>query len=342
MFDTELGVGRRAFVRGAGATLGAGTLGVGTASADGGGGERGGSERPKDKREEGCRERGEPMIIAHRGFAGQFPENTVGAVRAASGVGPRGVPDAQTADVVEIDVVPTADGTVVAFHDSKLSARDGGERGLTDLDGYVWDRPWSEVREAEVQRSGETVPSLERVLDAIPPRVGVNVEFKNPGTADVRFAESLSGADLEAGKERWRSFAEDVLAATDGVENPILVSSFYEAALAVVRELDPSIPLGTLFWDSVETGLEITRKYDTEAIHPPYNMVRDTPFFGDEYYVSGPFADVDLVSVAHDEGRAVNAYTLGTWYQAERLTAAGVDGLICDYPGLRWSGGEDD
>ena len=67
------------------------------------------------------------MIIAHRGFAGQFPENTVGAVRAASGVGPRGVPDAWAADVIEIDAVPTADGTVVAFHDSELSGRDGGE-----------------------------------------------------------------------------------------------------------------------------------------------------------------------------------------------------------------------
>ena len=336
MFDSDLGVGRRTFVKGAGATIGAGALGVGSASAEDGGGD-GGRGRDEGKRKEGCPERGNPMMIAHRGFAGQFPENTVGAVRAASGVGPGGVPDGQAADMIEIDVVPTADGTVVVFHDSKLSSRDGGERGLTNLDGYVWERPWSEVREAEVQRSGETVPSLEATLEAIPSHVGVNVELKNPGTSDVKFAESLSGDALESAKDRWRPFVDRVLAVTENVDHDLLFSSFYEGALAATRDLDPSIPLGTLFWDSVETGLEITRKYDAEAVHPPYNMVRGTPFFGDEYYVSGPFADADLVSVAHEEGRAVNAYTVGTWYQAERLTAAGVDGLICDYPGLLWS-----
>ena len=275
------------------------------------------------------------MIIAHRGFAGRFPENTVGAVRAASGVGPRGVAEGHAADVIEVDVLPTSDGTVVAFHDSKLSSR-GGERGLTDLDGYVWERPWHEVREAEVLGSGETVPSLDQILDAIPPHVGVNVEFKNPGTADVAFAEKLSDDALAAGKGRWRPFAEDVLDVADDHDHDVLVSSFYEAALAVVRDLDPSIPLGTLFWDSVETGLEIAREHDTEAIHPPYNAVKGTPFFGDESPLPGPFADVNLVAVARDEGRAVNAWTVGTWHQADRLAAAGVDGLICDYPGLRW------
>jgi glycerophosphoryl diester phosphodiesterase len=63
-------------------------------------------------------------------------------------------------------------------------------------------------------------------------------------------------------------------------------------------------------------------------------MVSGTPFYEDQYYVSGPFADVDLVEVAHAEGREVNVYTLATWYQAKELAAAGVDGLIADYPNL--------
>lgn len=44
--------------------------------------------------------------------------------------------------------------------------------------------------------------------------------------------------------------------------------------------------------------------------------------------------DTDLLEIAHEEGREVNVYTLTTWYQAEQLAAAGVDGLVSDHPGL--------
>ena len=283
-----------------------------------------------DERDETMNERDEtPTVIDHRGFAGMYPENTVGAVEMAAKQGPQG-----GAEMVEIDVVPTADGDVVVFHDDRLSSRDGGERGLTDTDGVVWETSTDVVTSAEVLDSGETVPLLSEVFDALPSSVGVNVEFKNPGSFDVRFAENLSGDALETQKDIWRPFTEDVLAIADEYENDVLVSSFYEAAIATVREADPSIPVAFLFWDDIEAGLDITRTYDCEALHPPYNLVKGTPFFGDEYYTSGPYADVDLVEVAHEEGRAVNVWTIGTWYQAQELTKAGVDGLIADYPGL--------
>ncbi|MCO8246549.1 glycerophosphodiester phosphodiesterase family protein [Haladaptatus sp. AB643] len=35
-----------------------------------------------------------------------------------------------------------------------------------------------------------------------------------------------------------------------------------------------------------------------------------------------------------DEGREVNVYTFDTWYQAEQLAEAGVDGVIVNYPNL--------
>ena len=263
-------------------------------------------------------------VIAHRGFAGVYPENTVGAVRLS----------ADSADMIEIDIMPTAEGDVVVFHDERLSSRDGGERGLTDTSGVVWETSTEEVLTAEVLESGETVPLLRDVMDAIPTDVGVNIEFKNPGSFDLRFADALCKEELERQKDIWRPFTEDALTIASEYEHTILVSSFYEAALATVRAFDPSIPVAFLFWDSIEEGLTVTRRYDCEAVHPPYNMIQDTPFFEDEYYTKGPFADVDLVAIAHDENRAVNAFTLDTWYQAEQLTAAGVDGLIANYPSL--------
>ncbi len=289
---------------------------------------------------------GDVALIAHRGFAGLYPENTVGAVRNASRGGASNAAANRRADMIEIDVLPCGgvphrgeDFEVVVFHDHKLAKRDGGERGLTDAPNqYVWETDCETVQNAEVLESGETVPTLSAVLEAIPPSVGVNIEFKNPGDPDIRFAEKLSGQELEERKDVWRPFTRRVLDVAGQYDNDILVSSFLEAALATVREVDSSVPLGTLFWDSISTGLEITETYDCEAVHPPYNMVMDTPFFNDEYYLeAGSFEEIDLVERAHEDGRAVNTWTITTWYQAEQLVDAGVDGVIANYPGvLNW------
>ncbi|MFC7196728.1 glycerophosphodiester phosphodiesterase [Halosimplex aquaticum] len=236
--------------------------------------------------------------------------------------------------------MPTGDGDVVVFHDDRLAGRDGGERGLTDAEGLVWETDTETVTDAEVLQSGETVPLLSAVLGAIPRHVGVNVELKNPGSSDLRFAANLSGSDLETQSEIWRPFVNDVLDVVDDYHNDFLFSSFYEAALATTREAS-EYPVAPLLWDSVEDGLAIAEEYDAEAIHPPYNMVQGTPFYADEYYTEGSeWADTDLLAEAHDAGRDVNVYTVGTWYQAERLSAAGVDGLIADYPGLLRFGAE--
>ena len=313
---------RRAFVLGAGATAAGATLGVTPATA-----------REAERSERGGGE-DSPDIIAHRGYAGVYPENTVGAVTAASRGGNSDAAVTRGADVIEIDVVPTGDGDVVVFHDSRLAERDGGERGLTDTSGVIWEQPTEVVRDAEVFESGETVPLLTEVMDTIPSSVAVNVEFKNPGSFDLEFAANLEGDDLETQKDVWRPFTQDVLAVVDEYQNDILVSSFYEAALATVRELS-ELPVAPLLWDSIEDGLDIARTYDAESIHPPYNMIQGTPFYADPYYTEGSeWADIDLLEVAHEEGRDVNVFTLATWYQAEQLASAGVDGLIADYPGL--------
>ncbi|MDS0259739.1 glycerophosphodiester phosphodiesterase [Haloarcula sp. S1CR25-12] len=314
-------IDRRSFVRGTGATLaGAGLDTTGAA--------RGRSESASGKSDDA--DWTDVNVIAHRGFAGRYPENTVGAVEAASTGGASKRSVSPRAEMIEIDVLPTADGTVVVFHDDDLAGRDGGTRGLTDTSGIVWETDTETVTSATVLGTDETVPTLTEVLDAIPPSVGVNVEFKNPGSDDLEFATELSDDALAAQTDLWRPFTESVLDILGEYDNEILVSSFHEAAIATVREQDPSIPVAFLFWDDVRTGLDITRKYDCEALNVPRNMVQGTPFFDDESYAD----DVDIVEVAHEAGRELNTYTVTTWYQAQQLADAGVDGIIADYPGL--------
>ena len=266
----------------------------------------------------------DPTLIAHRGFAGENPENTVAAAEAAAG---RDVPSPRRADLVEVDVVPTADGDVVVFHDDRLAGRAGGALGLTDAEGVVWETGTATVTDAEVLGSDETVPLLEELLAAVPANVGVNVELKNPGRADLRPGEKLSGEELADRAAVWRPFVERVVEVLDDHDNAILLSSFCEAALAASREIS-SYPVAPILSGSVDDGLAIAREHDAEAVHPAIDLVRGTPF------ADAGTKDIDLVETAHAEGRDVNVWTVETWYEARWLAAVGVDGIIADYAGL--------
>jgi len=318
-------VSRRTFVKAAGTTLGASALGgVGAGGGTGGTDDDTGSGTNAERTSE-------PIEIAHRGFAGIYPENTIRAMEGAAQLG---------ADAIEIDLVPCGDGEIVVFHDDRLSERNDG--GLTDTDGVIWETDCETVLDAEVYETGETIPTFEAVMDAIPPEIGVVLEFKNPGSFDIRPNENLEGGALETQKDRWRPFARDVLDVVSGYDNELLAAASREAAIATVHELDPAIPTAFFFSDSIETGLDIVHAYDCEVIFPPINMIQGTPLFeSPDYYVEEPdFADVDLVEVAREEGRELYVFTLSSGYEADQLRMAGVDGILTDYPGLFGYGGE--
>lgn len=264
-----------------------------------------------------------PTVVAHRGFAGVNPENTLPAVQRACAAG---------ADVVEVDVMPCADGDVVVFHDP-TPARVTDAPGPS-ADRPVWETPRSELRDLDVLGTGEPVPLLAEVLDVVPPDVGLNVEFKNPGSEALRFAERLPEGAVADQRDVWLPFAERVFEVLSGSDHDVLVSSFYEGALAAVREAAPDIPLAAVVWDSVEDGMAVARRYDCEALHVPRNMVAGTAMSGSEY-AGGPYEGADVVAAAREEGRSVTAWTVETWHQAAELERAGVDGIIADYPNLR-------
>ena len=261
----------------------------------------------------------ECTLVAHRGFAGEHPENTVAAFEAAS----------RQADLIELDVVATADSDVVVFHDDDLAGRDGGTHGLTDAAGLVRETDTATVTRAEVLESGETVPRLSAALEAIPPTVGVNVELKNPGRSDLRVAERLDPDALSDRTDVWRPFVTRVIETLEEYDHEVLCSSFCEGALAATREVS-SYPIAPICWGAVEDGLAIAERHDAAAIHPPIELIEGTPFT--DASVVG--AEPGLVERAHAADRAVNVWTVTTWYEATQLAAAGVDGLISDYAGV--------
>ncbi len=138
-----------------------------------------------------------PLAFAHRGGAGDWPENTMPAFEHAVGLG---------YTYVETDVHTTADGVLVAFHDDQLDR-------VTDRTGAIADLPWSEVAAAVVGGSGR-VPLLEDILGAFPD-VRVNIDPK----AD-RAVEPLA----------------EVILRTGSVDR-VCVGAFSDKRLARLREL---------------------------------------------------------------------------------------------------------
>ncbi|SDR35151.1 glycerophosphodiester phosphodiesterase [Natronobacterium texcoconense] len=270
----------------------------------------------------------DPDVIAHRGYAGVTPENTVRAIREAAARD-------ETA-MIEIDVQPAACGTPVVVHDSRLEGtHDRGGRPLTDTEGVVWETPLEEITSARVMGTDETVPTLAAVLEAIPESVGCNVELKNPGTDDLRFGESLPADAHDDRRDVWQPFVERALEVCTPFDGELLFSSFCEGALAALREVTPRYATAVLVWDDLEAGLEIARRYDCEAIHPPRNAIVGTDLSRTEYAgLPAGKPEIDVLEEAHADGRTVNVWTVERWSQYDDLASAGVDGIIAEYPGL--------
>ncbi|QPV62122.1 glycerophosphodiester phosphodiesterase [Halosimplex litoreum] len=106
--------------------------------------------------------------IAHRGFAGANPENTVAAVEAA----------AARADGVEVDVRRCGSGELVVHHDGTVDR-------TTDGSGPIADHTAEELAALSVEGTGQGVPTFEEVVAAVPDGTTLHAELKERGTGEA-------------------------------------------------------------------------------------------------------------------------------------------------------------
>ena len=96
-----------------------------------------------------------PLLIAHRGFSGVYPQNTIPAFEAAAEAGFWGM---------ECDIHTTKDGRWVVIHDEEIS-------NLTNGEGFVSDYTFDELMEIQMDSGNGIenygtldIPSLEQYL----------------------------------------------------------------------------------------------------------------------------------------------------------------------------------
>ena len=66
---------------------------------------------------------GRPMVMSHRAGGNEAPENTLAALRHAEKAG---------SIVMQMDILPTADGTPVVFHDINLKRATGVDEDIRE------------------------------------------------------------------------------------------------------------------------------------------------------------------------------------------------------------------
>jgi len=147
---------------------------------------------------------------------------------------------------------------------------------------------------------GESMPTLDEVLDRFGEQIPFNLELKRGGTGEYAGLEALALAAVER----------------RGLLERTLFSSFYDGVLARLREQSRAARIGFLLSPrDPDRPLERAQAVGAEAINPWLGM-----------------ATSELIASAHAEDLAVYVFTVDELDDMRRLLDLGVDGLFTNYP----------
>ncbi|HEY4408472.1 MAG TPA: glycerophosphodiester phosphodiesterase [Acidimicrobiia bacterium] len=230
-----------------------------------------------------------PIPFAHRGGAAEVGgENTLAAFGRALDMGYR---------YLETDGRVTSDGVLLAFHDESLDR-------VTDLTGRLEDRPWSEVRHARVGAEGESITTMEALLDAFPD-ARFNIDPKMdaavaPLADALRRTNAFDRVNIAAFSDRR------LLQLRKAVGRPIC-TSMGPAAIARMRLAGFGVPVGPFAAACVQVPLT---------------------------YRERTLVDGRFVTGAARRGIPVHVWTIDEPAEMRRLLDLGVGGIMTDRPSV--------
>ena len=201
----------------------------------------------------------------------------------------------EMADSVEIDVQMTSDGVIVLGHDASLKRVAGVNRSIASM-------TFAQLEQLDVgswfskSYEGTRIPALSEVLELCSQKIGLNIEIKYVG----------KNSDLpEKTAEMIKAY---------GMENQCVVTSTNLPYLRRVKEVLPEVRTG----------------YIISAAYGNFYSSEDVDFIS----IRSGFVTSALMQNAHEQGKAVYAWTVNSKSELERLTLLGVDGIITDRPVL--------
>ncbi len=158
--------------------------------------------------------------MAHRGWSGLAPENTLSAIKMAA--------DDPLISAIEIDVQLSKDGVPVVIHDFTLERTTSGS-------GLVADHTYAELQQLDAgswfdQRfAEETIPTLDAVLAVVRGKCKLNIELKTAGTMYPGLGQKV----IELVKHHE-------------MQDEVMLTSFDHEVIKAVKQAEPSLATGLI------------------------------------------------------------------------------------------------
>ena len=189
------------------------------------------------------------LNIAHRGFSGMYPENTMLAFREAMKAGCHGI---------ETDVQMSMDGVLVICHDELLDRTSNGTGLLKD---YTYDEllNFDFGIKFSPEFQGEKIPTLEELLQfAKENHIFLNLELKNGlfpyNGIEKKVIELIYKYDFK---------------------DSVILSSFNHFSMIKCKDIDSSIKTGLLYEGTFVDIEKYCKNIGADALHPQYFSLLD-------------------------------------------------------------------
>ena len=266
-----------------------------------------------------------PLVFAHRGGGGKGPEATIPTmlttVRRQPGV------------VIEFDVRRSRDGQLVVIHDATVDRTTNGSGPVADLTvgalkaldaGYCatldggaggsegGTAPRSVCRGSATvpfpfRGKGYVVPTLEEVLDALPPATFISMELKQAGME----------RDVARMLEQKHRLSKTII----GSESDTIAAAIKTA----LPEMPGYLPGGAAKRFLLAVGGKVPA--GMSKVPPRYEV------FASPLSAEGHSLDTRaVIDAAHCAGMAIVYWTINDQPTMERLFRLGADGVFTDFP----------
>ena len=247
-----------------------------------------------------------PVLLAHRGFSGHYPENTLLAFAKAA---------EYPIDGLEMDIYATRDDVLVVSHDDSVARMTNGEgriqsytlAELQTLDAGYQFTP-DNGRTYPFRGQGLQIPTLESVFEQFPD-LWINVDIKQHQPRVVDLFRQLIRRFNAARQLCVGSFSSQT------------VEQFRAACPDVVTSATRR-EIGTLY---ALSRLHLETFYSGE--HP-----MQLPPQKKKWGLTIDFTADRFLAAAHQQKTAVHLWTINDQDEMRRHLAAGVDGIITNFP----------
>lgn len=237
-------------------------------------------------------------VIAHRGFSGIAPENTLAAFKKALEL---------KVDYIELDIHLTKDNQVVVIHDKTINR-------TTDGKGKVNELTLEEIKRYDAgswfssEYKNEKIPSLEDVMELVNGKATLFIEVKR---GDI-FYSGIEQLTLDLiNKHHARDWC--------------ILHSFDDEIIRNIHHLDKTIPLfKTIELTAPLADLYINKIMRTKDIFHYKNMCG--------LNMNHQVVTHSLVRKLHKKNLQLIVWTVNEPDAIKKMIAAKVDGIISNFP----------